>query len=232
MARRYILLLLFLSMPAGLMAEWRPLPSTQQGYELRYDPQTSRVETRVKGVTRPMWDGIHRLEDGQVLRIRNGIAVRDTTVMQTEQLPQIVREEVSACERLVRRSCGLGSACRDTESCRHARQLLTFHNEAAFGERHKIEAQCRQGLDDRAFFKPCPIPPGKGWSSVCSDLVAKSCGPRGQCGKTEGCDLAKQLRQMEYDEKLMLLDTRQKTPTTRQCEEVFSDDEIFVPCPE
>jgi hypothetical protein len=37
---------------------------------------------------------------------------------------------------------------------------------------------------------------------------------------------------MEYDEKLMLLDTRQKTPTTRQCEEVFSDDEVFVPCPE
>jgi hypothetical protein len=231
MAMRHIFIsLALLTLASGLAAEWQPLPTTQQGYELRYDPQTSRVETRVNGQVRPMWDGVHRLENGQVLRIQNGIAVRDETVMQTESHPQSLREEVSTCRRLVRRSCGLGGTCSHSESCRHASQLLSFHNEAKFGDRHKIESQCLEALDDTAFFKPCPVSPGKSWDSACFDLVVKSCGTLGQCNGAEGCDLARQLHQMEYDEKLMLIDTRQKTPTTRQCEEVFSDDEVFVPC--
>ncbi|MDX1345671.1 MAG: hypothetical protein R3179_07210 [Sedimenticolaceae bacterium] len=230
MAMRHILILILLSLTPGLAAEWQPLPATQQGYELRYDPQTSRVETRVNGQVRPMWDGVHRLENGQVLRIHNGVAVRDETVMQSEPRPQSLRDEVSTCRRLVRRSCGLGGTCAHTESCRHASQLLTFHNEAKSSDRHKIELQCLEALDDTAFFKPCPVPTGKGRGSACFDLVVKSCGTLGQCKETEGCDLARQLQQMEYDEKLMLIDTRQKTPTTQQCEEVFSDDEVFVPC--
>ena len=230
MAMRNILLFLTLLLPAVVVAEWRPLPSTQQGNELRYDPQTSRVETRINGQVRPMWDGVHRLEDGQVLRIQNGIAVRDATVMQSAPRQESLRDEVSICRRLARSSCGLAGSCGHTESCRHASQLLTFHNEAAFGDRHKIERQCLEALDDSVLFKPCPLPPGRSWGSACFDLVAKSCGTLGQCRETEGCDLARQLHQMEYDEKLMLLDIRQKTPTTRQCEEVFSDDELFLPC--
>ena len=231
MTMRHILILLTLLAPAPVLtAEWQPLPTTQQGYELRYDPQTSRVETRVNGQVQPMWDGVHRLENGQVLRIRNGIAVRDETVMQNESSPQFLRDEVSTCRRLVRKSCGLGGTCGRTESCRHASQLLSFHNEAKYSDRHKIELQCLEALDDVDFFKPCQVPPGRSWGSACFDLVVKSCGTLGQCKATEGCDLARQLQQMEYDEKLMLIDTRQKTPTTRQCEEIFSDDEVFIPC--
>lgn len=228
--REILILLILLAPVSGLMADWQPLPATQQGYELRYDPQTSRVETRVNGQVRPMWDGVHRLENGQVLRIQKGIAVRDETVMQTEPQAQFLRDEVSTCRRLVRRSCGLGGSCSHTDSCRHASQLLNFHNEAKFSDRHKIELQCLEALDDTAFFKPCPVPPGRGWGSACFDLVVKSCGTVSQCSETEACDLARQLQQMEYDEKLMLIDTRQKSPTTRQCEEIFSDDEVFVPC--
>ena len=228
--RQILILLILLAPVPGLKADWQPLPATQQGYELRYDPQTSRVETRVNGQVRPMWDGVHRLENGQVLRIQNGIAVRDETVMQTEPQAQFLRDEVSTCRRLVRRSCGLGGSSSHTDSCRHASQLLNFHNEAKFSDRHKIELQCLEALDDTAFFKPCPVPPGRGWGSACFDLVVKSCGTVSQCSETEGCDLARQLQEMEYDEKLMLINTRQKTPTTRQCEEIFSDDEVFVPC--
>jgi hypothetical protein len=231
MAMRQILIsLILLVLAPALVADWQPLPTTQQGYELRYDPTTSRVETRVNGQVRPMWDGVHRLENGQVLRIRNGVAVRDETVMQSEPRPQVLRDEVSTCRRLVRRSCGLGGTCGHTESCRHATQLLGFHNEAKHSDRHKIELQCLEALDDTAFFKPCPVPPGRSWGSACVDLVVKSCGTLAQCKDSEGCDLARQLQQMEYDEKLMLIDTRQKTPTTHQCEEIFSDDQVFVPC--
>jgi hypothetical protein len=228
--RQLIISLFLLLLAPAVAAGWQPLPMTQQGHELRYDPQTSRVETRVNGQVRPMWDGVHRLENGQVLRIRNGIAVRDETVMQSESRPQSLRDEVSTCRRLVRRSCGLGGTCGHTESCRHASQLLGFHNEAKHSDRHKIELQCLEALDDTALFTPCPVPPGKSWGSACFDLVVKSCGTLGQCREAEGCDLARQLQQMEYDEKLMLIDTRQKSPTTHQCEEVFPDDEVFVPC--
>lgn len=221
---------ILLAATSVLLADWRPLPSTQQGYELRYDPSSSRVETRIDGEVRPMWDGVHRLENGQVLRIHNGIAVRDETIMNAEPRPRVMREQVSACEMLARKSCGLGGVCTASESCRHAQQLLGFYKEADYRERGRIGKQCREALDDMIFFKPCPVPPKSAYGSACSDLVAKSCGGLGQCGEAEGCDLARQLQQMEYDEKLMLLDVKQRTPTTRQCEEVYSDDEMFAPC--
>ena len=85
-----VVLLTAMSVP---QADWRPLPSTQQGYELRYDPSTSRVEARINGEVRPMWDGVHRLENGQVLRIQNGIAVRDETIMKAEPRPRVMREQ-------------------------------------------------------------------------------------------------------------------------------------------
>ena len=222
-----VVLLTAMSVP---QADWRPLPSTQQGYELRYDPSTSRVETRINGAVRPMWDGVHRLENGQVLRIQNGIAVRDETIMKAEPRPRVMREQISACEMLARKSCGLGGVCAAGESCRHAQQLVGFYKEAGYSERGRIEKQCREALDDMTFFKPCPVPPKSAYGSACSDLVTKSCGSLGQCRQAEGCDLARQLQQMEYDEKLMLLDVKQRTPTTRQCEEVYGDDELFVPC--
>lgn len=227
---RIILFFVILSFTAGVMAEWRPLPSMQQGYELRYDPDSSRVETRIDGEIRPLWDGVHRLENGQVLRIENGIAVRDRTVMQARPEPRVVREEVPACEMLARKSCGLGGSCSTSESCRHAQQLLGFYREVGFGERGRIEKQCREALGDTQFFRPCPVPPKSAYATACSDLVAKSCGINGQCKESESCDLARQLQKMEYDEKLMLLNVKQKTPTTRQCEEVFGDDELFAPC--
>lgn len=228
--RKILLFLILIAPLQSAMADWRPLPSTQQGYELRYDPDTSRVETRVNGQARPLWDGVHRLENGQVLRINNGVAVRDRTVMQQAPPHQVLREEVSSCDVLARKSCGLGGTCSFAESCRHARQLLGFHKEAKFSERARIARQCRDALNDVDLFKPCPIPPKSAYGSACSDLVAKSCGAYGQCREAQGCDFARQLQEMEYDEKLILLDLRQKTPTTRQCEEAFTDDEIFVPC--
>ena len=217
-------------MTTAVHAEWRPLPSTQQGYELQYDSNTSRVQTIVNGQARPMWDGVHRLENGQVLRIHNGIAVRDRTVMQTTPAPEVLREEVSACEMLSRSSCGLGGRCVNDESCRLANELLEFHKTARFSDRHKIERQCREALGEREFFPPCPVPPKGAFGGACADLVPKSCDTLGQCKQSESCNLARQLQQMEYDEQLMLLDNRRKTPTSRQCAVVFSDDAVFTPC--
>jgi hypothetical protein len=45
------------------------------GSELRVDPGTHRAMQVDGDSARPLWDGVHRLEDGSVVIIRGGTAV-------------------------------------------------------------------------------------------------------------------------------------------------------------
>lgn len=228
--KRLLLLPVALLLPAMVHSEWYSLPKTNQGQELRYDNHTNRVEIVDESGNRPLWSGIHKLEDGRVLRIERGVAVADEAVQQAIPTPQLQVEEVDPCTVLERKSCGLNGECGASESCELAHQLLGFYNSTSQTDHVKIETQCREALTNDSMFSPCPIPPVGVYHSACGDIVIKSCGKFNACGESEACDAARQLVSMEHEDRLKNWVPSDPTYTTRQCEKAFGDDDFFPPC--
>ena len=75
-----LLLILVLSWHTVLAAE-RNFRS-QQGDVVTVDPDTNRATVTRDGVTTPMWDGTHRMQDGSVLIINRGIAVPNKAILE------------------------------------------------------------------------------------------------------------------------------------------------------
>lgn len=109
----------------------------QQGGDITVDPETNRASVTREGVTTPLWDGTHRLQDGSIMIIRQGISVprEPVPVPREEPLPEAELWEgapivgYSPCEKLVRRVCGKQDECLEQESCILARQLLSMEQE-------------------------------------------------------------------------------------------------------
>jgi len=109
----------------------------QGGGTVRVDPDTNRATITRGGVTTPMWDGTHRMEDGSILIINRGVAVPNQPVLDARKLPEPREEEwaselivgYSPCEKLVRRVCGREDQCAGAEGCNLARQLLGMERE-------------------------------------------------------------------------------------------------------
>ncbi|MEN8212717.1 MAG: hypothetical protein ABFR19_00010 [Pseudomonadota bacterium] len=213
-----------------VLSEWYTLPKTTQGEELRYDNRTNRVEIVNEAGSRPLWSGVHRLEDGRVLRIERGVAIADKTVQRAVPAPQQISDQVDPCTVLERQSCGLRTECAQSESCQLAHQLQGFHNSASLSDMSRIESQCREALGNTAMFPPCPMPPTGAWRTACSDIVIKSCGKFNQCRESEACDAAHQLVAMENEERLNKWVPSEPTYTTRQCEKAFGDNDFFPMC--
>ena len=125
-----LLLLLVLPMPPVLAAGSNF--SLQNGGAVSVDPDTNRATVTRDGITTPLWDGTHRMQDGSILIINNGITVPNKAILEPEQLPVPEEQEwegapivgYSPCEKLSRRVCGKENQCGDTEGCILARQLL------------------------------------------------------------------------------------------------------------
>lgn len=227
---RFLLILVALLSSTIAAAEWYSLPKTSQGEELRYDNRTNRVEIVNEAGNRPLWSGVHKLEDGRVLRIRKGVAIADQTVKRAMPAPKQQPDQVDACTVLERQSCGLRTECALSESCQLAHQLQGFYNSASLIDRSKLESQCKEALGNALMFPPCPTPPTGAYHTACGDIVTKSCGKSNQCQQSDACDAARQLVSMENEERLNKWVPSEDTYTTRQCGKALGDDDFFPLC--
>ena len=216
----------------------------QDGSRVQVDPKTNRpMVSSPRGVVTPLWDGVHRLQDGSSITVREGVMVPNREVIELRRGPPAATTQPFAtsgaptCAVLVRKVCGLNDQCADQAACAHARQLrgIALEEEqelAASGVASgfmQTPAQCAEALRDEAFFLPCKRIQGDA-STPCGQLVNKVCGPGNQCAGQPGCALARQLLDMEYQDRLTSLKPERVTESGKQCRQAASDMQTFAPC--
>lgn len=153
-AERRWLALVMLGACAGPVLAWTgTLPD---GAQVQMDPDT-RKATRLEGGTAvPLWDGVHRLDDGRVLIVRDGTVVPDASLPPPGEAQDAPDALAGACARLVERVCGADNACANAPACAPARRLLSQEAaERAESGLAPSAAQCREALGN-AFFAACP----------------------------------------------------------------------------
>jgi hypothetical protein len=231
------LLLVFGACCAPLAADnWQG--RLQSGAGISVDPQTHRVLRDDGGNARPMWDGVHRLEDGSTIIVRDGIAIP------TEQMYRAWKGEVRPrpafearfCNQLVRKTCGFDLGCNNSASCLRARSMLSDEARAqqslpaSAGVHPQTEAgeRCRTALRDPAFMTCASLESSLG-DSRCRDLVDQVCGAERRCAGAGACDAAEQLLRMETEVRLENDDPSAPSSIGRQCVEAMSND-FFVAC--
>lgn len=153
-----------------LSADWQA--QLEQGGQVSVDPRSNRVTVTRDGVTTPLWDGVHRLRDGSVIRVRAGQIVPNEAILRArEQPPAPVSDPAQAwvgqpiqgsspCERLVERVCGPRGRCADSPACDPAHQLLDREraeraDSDAPGTMTYTSGQCLQADRDTGFFRTC-----------------------------------------------------------------------------
>ena len=161
-----VLLCAGVSLSVSSMADWSS--GLQGGGTVTVDPDTRRATITRDGVTSPLWNGVHRLQDGSAMIISNGEVVTGTVA---ETPPQLLPPEqadwqgmpiagYSPCEQLARRVCGLNGECLRAEACNPAQQLLAMERDerskARDGSRMTYTSgQCIKARQDDAYFAQC-----------------------------------------------------------------------------
>ncbi|MDJ0863054.1 MAG: hypothetical protein QNJ82_12560 [Gammaproteobacteria bacterium] len=216
------------------------------GSRVQVDPSTNRPVLRSPGgVVTPLWDGVHRLQDGRSITVREGVMVPNREVIELRRgVPPtstqgFVVSGASPCVVLVRKVCGLDNECGDNAACGHARQLHQIGVEeerelAASGASsgfRQTPTQCAEALRDEAFFLPCQQRARGGGSTPCGQLVSKVCGSENRCAGQPACPLARQLFDLEYQDRLKSLRPEQITEAGKQCREALTDSRAFAACP-
>ena len=94
-------------------------------------------------------------------------------------------------------------------------------------------------VPNKAILEPSQLPPPEAeeWEgapiagfSPCEKLSRRVCGKKNQCEKIEGCTLARQLLDMEQDERAASENRNRMTYTSSQCQNVIADAELFPLC--
>jgi hypothetical protein len=138
------------------------------GGTVTVDPETNRASVTRDGVTTPMWNGVHRLQDGSSLIVNHGVAVPTQPIIESRRLPPPETEEwedvniigYSPCEQLVRQVCGQQNQCADVEACDPANQLLAMEQQERSDSDNPnlmtyTSGQCLNAMKDREYFTPC-----------------------------------------------------------------------------
>lgn len=145
---------------AVMAADWQG--TLEDGSQVEVDPQTHRAWRTDEGHRVPLWDGVHRLQDGSVVIVRDGTAVPSEGMLNAWE-PRgatAVLPSASACYELVDRVCGKDFRCSTSEPCRLANELVDLAKDELTGRgarsasKESGEAQCREALSN-AFFVPC-----------------------------------------------------------------------------
>ena len=205
----------------------------QQGGEVYVDPQTRKPVYRANGISKPLWNGTHRLQDGSVLIVRDGVAVPDTGMLRTWEQQQALPEagKNRYCEQLALKACGFHDECRSLKACDLARQLRRLEQDALakapYGQLASETLDCKDGLTDPGRFPWCPEPAAR--PSPCEALVQRTCGKDGRCAAAPACDAARQLMDMERTERLESTVPDAVTATGKQCR-AARDNAYFAPC--
>ncbi|MFB1487571.1 MULTISPECIES: hypothetical protein [unclassified Thiocapsa] len=154
----------------------------QSGGQVEVDPRTNRPILDQDGRRTQLWDGVHRLEDGSVIRIEGGRVVPTTDMLAPSGAPsesatsdaeaveanegvtqQPTGERItgaSPCEQLVLRVCGAARTCWSESACEAARQLREMEQEEWLkgADPNFLTGsgkQCEEAMSN-AFFAPCP----------------------------------------------------------------------------
>ena len=235
---RLVFVLLLLAAPHGHAQSWQS--RLEDGSQVYVDPSTNRATVQSpQGVVTPLWDGVHRLEDGSTIIIRSGVMVPNTEIVRLRREGSIEPggqfvEGVSPCLTLVRKVCGLHDECGGQRSCDHAKQLhgIELEEERERSSRSLMQTplQCVEALEDEAFFMPCGLSRREPSQTPCQRLVDRVCGSRYQCADVRGCSLAKQLRDMEHRERLTSVNPEAVTVSGKQCHSASADTDLFAPC--
>ena len=151
-------------------ADWTS--GMQGGGTVTIDPDTRRATVTRDGVTSPLWNGVHRLQDGSVLIVNHGEVVPGERISEPRRLPPLETADwegapivgYSPCEKLARHVCGKQDECATAEACNPSRQLLAMEQE----ERKQADSrsrmtytsgQCLDAMKDAVYFSACR--PGK-----------------------------------------------------------------------
>ena len=151
-----------------VVADWTS--KLEGGGVVSVDPDTRRATVTRDGVTTPLWNGVHRMQDGSALIINHGEAVPGMPPDTLRQLPPAETADwegaliagYSPCEQLTRRVCGLHNECASATACSPAQQLLAMEQEertlAKDGSRMTYTSgQCLQAKKDSDFFSACRV---------------------------------------------------------------------------
>ena len=155
------------------------------GGQVEVDPRTHQPLLIQEGRQTQLWNGVHRLEDGSVIQIREGRVVPRQDMLLppsttgAEDLPTVPSAAPPAtslpeprplrgtppCEQLVARVCGQVIECWEKPACTAARQLRTLDNDemragANPASGTKTGKQCLEALSN-GYFAPCPSPPSQ-----------------------------------------------------------------------
>ncbi len=220
--RIYIFLFLLTSIPV-MAEEWAWQGSLMDGSRITIDPSTNKAMRTQDGVSSPLWNGVHRLENGAVIIVRDGLVVRDETVIEAQR-EQASNRLNAACMQLVTKVCGPHNECDSSPGCDPARQLLAMErdelNSSWSGSTLESSTLCLEALGNEAYFARCTQRDDRSGTTACERLVARVCGDSGSCGETQGCEAARQLVSMEQQD---LFDAPGRpSPTTAQCAEQLS----------
>lgn len=166
-----MVLLIVLVLPGSRLfaAQWTS--RLQDGSTVTVDPDTNRATVTRSGVTTPLWDGAHRLQDGSLLITKGGVATPNDAIIESRRQPPPETDDwqdapivgFSPCEQLVRMVCGRADQCLTMEACKASRQLLDMEQEERVASSNPrlmtfTSGQCLQAQDDREFFLPCTLP--------------------------------------------------------------------------
>ena len=231
--RHAIFLLLLISI-AVVADEWAWQGSLMDGSQISIDPSTNKAMRTQDGESTPLWNGVHRLNNGAVIIVRDGLVVRDETVIEAQQ-EQARNRLNAACMQLVTKVCGPHNECSSNPGCDPARQLLAMErdelNSSWSGSTLESSTLCLEALGNENYFARCTKRDTRYGASACERLVTKVCGQSGDCAEAEGCQAARQLIAMEQQD---LFDTPGvPSPASAQCaEQLKQPAEIFQACSE
>ena len=162
------LLCLVLVLPAHTVLPADRNFSMQNGGTVTVDPETNRATVTRDGVTTPLWDGTHRMQDNSILIINQGVTVPNEAILEPHPLPLPEAEKwegalivgYSPCEELARWVCGKENQCGEIQGCNLARQLLDMEQDerTASGNRNRMtftSGQCQSMASDAGVFPLC-----------------------------------------------------------------------------
>jgi hypothetical protein len=237
-SRSSLFVVLFLVLGVGQADAGSWTGTLQDGTVLKVDPSTQRAMRYYNGGVAPLWNGTHRLEDGSVVIVRDGQVVPTESMMSTWAGEPGAEPTLSEryCDQLVRKTCGFHEECARSKPCVLARQLLRIEREqqsrAPIGEGSPTQApsssECRDALSSPSF-PACSVSAPAAKDTPCKKLVDRVCGAAGECEAGKACDPARQLLQMETDERLQSTDPDAVTPTGAECETAMTNS-FFEPC--
>jgi hypothetical protein len=203
----------------------------RDGSRIVIDPETNKVTRTWQGESNLLWDGVHQLDNGAVIIVRDGIVVRDQAILRIQQ-EQERQEFEEACLLLVRKVCGPRNECDGHPACDPARQLLGMEQEELHNSWSETipesSKQCLEALGNEEYFEPCTKRTAGTPLSPCEKLQRRVCGEDSRCADVEACNAAGQLVKMEQEDRYSA--PGEFTHAGKQCSEVLNDDGFFKTC--